>query len=87
MKTNLTLPLYILAICLTFNSLCLPTASAQEPQIIGGYLLDGKDSFEELEAAVLTESKSKVKNLGGKGMKLPGGSIFMTPESVGKELR
>lgn len=66
MKTNLTLPLYILAICLTFNSLCLHTTSAQEPQIIGGYLLDGKDSFEELEAAVLTESKSKVKNLGGK---------------------
>ena len=30
---------------------------AQEPQIIGGYLLDGKDSFEELEAAILTESK------------------------------
>ena len=41
-------------------------AKAQEPQIIGGYLLDGKDSFEELEAAVLTESKSKEKNLGGK---------------------
>ncbi len=61
-------------------------AMAQEPQIIGGYLLDGKDSFEELEAAVLTESKSKAKNLGGKGMKFPGGSIFMTPESVGKEI-
>ncbi len=61
-------------------------AMAQEPQIIGGYLLDGKDSFEELEAAVLTESKSKEKNLGGKGMKFPGGSIFMTPESVGKEI-
>ena len=60
--------------------------SAQEPQIIGGYLLDGKDSFEELEAAVLTESRSKEKNLGGKGMKFPGGSIFMTPESVGKEI-
>ena len=59
---------------------------AQEPQIIGGYLLDGKDSFEELEAAVLTESKSKEKKLGGKGMKFPGGSIFMTPESVGKEI-
>ena len=59
---------------------------AQEPQIIGGYLLDGKDSFEELEAAVLTESKSKEKNLGGKGMKFPGGCIFMTPESVGKEI-
>ena len=59
---------------------------AQEPQIIGGYLLDGKDSFEELEAAVLTESKSKEKNLGGKGMKFPGGIIFMTPESVGKEI-
>lgn len=61
-------------------------ATAQEPQIIGGYLLDGKDSFEELEAAVLTESKSKEKILGGKGMKLAGGSIFMTPESVGKEI-
>ena len=60
--------------------------SAQEPQIIGGYLLDGKDSFEELEAAVLTESRSKEKKLGGKGMKFPGGSIFMTPESVGKEI-
>ena len=59
---------------------------AQEPQIIGGYLLDGKDSFEELEAAVLTESKSKAKKLDGKGMKFPGGRIFMTPESVGKEI-
>lgn len=62
------------------------SAMAQEPQIIGGYLLDGKDSFEELEAAVLTESRSKEKNLGGKGMKFPGGMIFMTPESVGKEI-
>ncbi|MBQ7772286.1 MAG: hypothetical protein IJ402_06145 [Bacteroidales bacterium] len=62
------------------------SAMAQEPQIIGGYLLDGKDSFEELEAAVLTESRSKEKNLGGKGMKFPGGLIFMTPESVGKEI-
>ena len=25
--------------------------TAQETQIIGGYLLDGKDSFEELDAA------------------------------------
>ena len=59
---------------------------AQEPQIIGGYLLDGKDSFEELEAAVLTESKSKAKKLDSKGMKFPGGCIFMTPESVGNEI-
>ena len=43
---------------------------AQEPQIIGGYLLDGKDSFEELEAAILTESKSKAKKLLGKGMRM-----------------
>lgn len=86
MKTNFTLPLYILVIGLMLNSLCSQSAIAQEPQIIGGYLLDGKDSFEELEAAVLTESKSKDKNLGGKGMKFPGGSIFMTPESVGKEI-
>ena len=86
MKTNFTLPLYILVIGLMLNSLCSQSAIAQEPQIIGGYLLDGKDSFEELEAAVLTESKSKDKNLGDKGMKFPGGSIFMTPESVGKEI-
>lgn len=61
-------------------------AKAQEPQIIGGYLLDGKDSFEELDAAVVTEAQSKEKTLDGKGMKLPGGCIFMTPESVGKEI-
>lgn len=61
-------------------------AAAQEPQIIGGYLLDGKDSFEELDAAVLKESRSKERRLGGKGMKFPGGIIFMTPESVGKEI-
>lgn len=62
------------------------TAMAQESQIIGGYLLDGKDSFEELDAAVVTEAQTKEKTLDGKGMKLPGGSIFMTPESVGEEI-
>ena len=61
-------------------------AAAQEPQIIGGYLLDGKDSFEELDAAILTESKSKEKRLDGKGMKMPGGCMVMTPRSVGKEI-
>ena len=61
-------------------------ANAQEPQIIGGYLLDGKDSFEELEAAVLTESKSKEKTLGSKGMKMPGAVMAMTPRSIGKEI-
>ena len=55
---------------------------AQEPQIIGGYLLDGKDSFEELDAAVVTDSKRKDKNLDGKGMRLPGGAMMMVPESV-----
>ena len=69
-----------------FLSLIPLFSMAQEPQIIGGYLLDGKDSFEELEAAILTESKSKEKNLDSKGMKFPGGMIFMTPESVGKEI-
>ena len=59
---------------------------AQEPQIIGGYLLNGKDSFEELEAAVLTESKSKEKTLGSKGMKMPGGCLMMIPRSIGKEI-
>ena len=61
-------------------------ASAQEPQIIGGYLLDGKDSFEELDAAVVTDAKRKDKNLDGKGMRLPGGVMMLTPESVGKEI-
>ena len=61
-------------------------ASAQEPQIIGGYLLDGKDSFEELDAAVVTDSKREDKNLDGKGMRLPGGAMMMIPESVGKEI-
>lgn len=60
-------------------------AAAQEPQIIGGYLLDGKDSFEELNAAVLTEAKSKDRNLDGKGLRIPGGCIFMTPENIGEE--
>ena len=61
-------------------------ASAQEPQIIGGYLLDGKDSFEEIDAAVVTDSKRKDKNLDGKGMKLPGVIMMMNPESVGEEI-
>lgn len=60
-------------------------ASAQESQIIDGYLLDGKDSFEELDAAVLTDSKRKDKNLDGKGMRLPGGAMMIS-ESVGKEI-
>lgn len=54
-------------------------ASAQEQQIIGGYLLDGKDSFEELDAAVVTDSKREDKNLDGKGMRLPGGAMMMIP--------
>ena len=61
-------------------------ASAQEPQIIGGYILDGKDSFEELDAAVVTDSKRMEKNLDGKGMKLPGVIMMMNPESVGQEI-
>ena len=59
---------------------------AQEPQIIGGYLLDGNDSFEELDAAVLTESRSKDKKLDGNGMLLPGVVVVMTPNNVGKEI-
>ena len=59
---------------------------AQEPQIIGGYILDGKDSFEELDAAVVTDSKRLDKNLDGKGMKLPGVIMMMNPESVGQEI-
>ena len=61
------------------------SAMAQEPQIIGGYLLDGKDSFEELDAAVVTDAKRKDKNLDGKGMRFPGRAM-MIPESVGKEI-
>lgn len=62
------------------------SADAEEPQIIGGYLLDGKDSFEELEAAVLTGSQSKEKKLEGKGMKMLGACMMMTPRSIGKEI-
>lgn len=69
-----------------FLSLIPLFAMAQESQTIGGYLLDGKDSFEELEAAVLTESRSKAKRLGGKGMKMPGGVMMMTPRSIGGEI-
>ena len=61
-------------------------ASAQEPQIIGGYLLDGEDSFEELDAAVVTDTKRKDKNLDGKGMRFLGGAMMMIPESIGKEI-
>ena len=35
-----------------FLSLIPLFAMAQEPQIIGGYLLDGKDSFEETHAKI-----------------------------------
>ena len=76
MKVFLTITLCVLSFL----------ASAQEPQIIGGYLLDGKDSFEELDAAVVTDSKRKDKNLDGKGMRLPGVAMMMIPESVGKEI-
>ena len=74
MKVFLTLILCVLSFL----------ASAQEPQIIGGYILDGKDSFEELDAAVVTDSKRLDKNLDGKGMKLPGVIMMMNPESVGQ---
>ena len=69
-----------------FLSLIPLFAMAQESQTIGGYLLDGKDSFEELEAAVLTESRSKAKRLDGKGMKMPGGVMVMIPRSIGTEI-
>ena len=73
----------IIAILLSFAPLF---AFAQEYQIIGGYLLDGEDSFEELDAAVVTYAKRKDKNLDGKGMRFPGGAMMMIPESVGKEI-
>ena len=73
----------IIAILLSFAPLF---AFAQEHQIIGGYLLDGEDSFEELDAAVVTDAKRKDKNLDGKGMRFPGGAMMMIPESVGKEI-
>ena len=72
----------IIAILLSFAPLF---AFAQEHQIIGGYLLDGEDSFEELDAAVVTDAKRRDKNLDGKGMRFPGRAM-MIPESVGKEI-
>ena len=73
----------IIAVLLSFAPLF---AFAQEHQIIGGYLLDGEDSFEELDAAVVTDAKRRDKNLDGKGMRFPGGAMMMIPESVGKEI-
>ena len=73
----------IIAILLSFAPLF---AFAQEYQIIGGYLLDGEDSFEELDAAVVTDAKRRDRNLDGKGMRFPGGAMMMIPESVGKEI-
>ena len=73
----------IIAILLSFAPLF---AFAQEHQIIGGYLLDGEDSYEELDAAVVTDAKRRDKNLDGKGMRFPGGAMMMIPESVGKEI-
>ena len=73
----------IIAIILSFAPLL---AFAQEHQIIGGYLLDGEDSLEELDAAVVTDAKRKDKNLDGKGMRFPGVAMMMIPESVGKEI-
>ena len=73
----------IIAIILSLSPLF---SYAQEPQIIVRYLLDGKDSCEELYAAVVTDSKRKDKNLDGKGMIFPGVAMMMIPESVGKEI-
>ena len=72
----------IIGILLSFAPLF---AFAQEHQIIGGYLLDSEDSFEELDAAVVTDAKRKDKNLDRKGMRFPGRAM-MIPESVGKEI-
>ena len=73
----------IIAILLSFAPLF---AFAQEHQIIGGYLLDGEDSFEELDAAVVSDAKRRDRNLDGKGMRFPGGAMMMIPESIGKEI-
>ena len=76
MKRTLTISALLLSVVLY----------AQEPQIIGGYIIDSEDSFEELEAAVLTESRTKDRTLTGKGTKIPGPVIFMTPENLGDEI-
>ena len=68
----------IIAILLSFAPLF---AFAQEHQIIGGYLLDSEDSFEELDAAVVTDAKRKDKNLDRKGMRFPGRAM-MIPERL-----
>ncbi len=46
-----------------FTEPCFPNCS-------GSGTSDHKDSFEKLEATVLTESKSKTKKLLGKGMRM-----------------
>lgn len=62
------------------------TAMAQDTKVIGGYLLDGQDSLEELDASVLVEYRSKKKVLTGKGMRIAGAVIKMSDESKGMEL-
>ena len=59
---------------------------AQEPITTNGYMLDGDGSMETLDAAVLTESKSKDKVLDGKGMRFPGGVVCFEPDIQSAEL-
>lgn len=69
-----------------FLSLLPLLASAQEPQTIGGYILEGDDSFEELDPAVLNARKTKVKNLASRGTRVPGVVISFEAENLGQEL-
>ena len=66
-----------------FMCLISLTAMAQDTKVIGGYLLDGQDSLEELDASVLVEYRSKKKILTGKGMRIAGAVIKMSDESKG----
>lgn len=75
MKRTLTLILSLISLI----------AGAQEPQIIGGYILDGNYSFEELEAAVLTEGRTKDRKLKGKGIRMPG-FVWFIPTDINEEI-
>ena len=61
-------------------------SSAQEPQIIGGYILDSDDSFEELDPAVLNAKRTKEKNLTGRGTRAPGVVMSFEAANLGQEL-
>lgn len=61
-------------------------AEAQESRTIAGNLLNDGNGVEELDPAILDEGRVLYKDLTDKGMKISGGVIYASSESIGKEL-